>query len=263
VAAIAGHDDRLLAEIAPLGVANCLARAADFDDEALFIHVLPVNGKAGLHAENLIRIAPCRRRARGAQRAPDLGGLAVRTKDVEPPYTEHAVRTVCERPQDRTGLRTGQMHLGRVVRGVTQLDLFADEMAVQMFEDGTTHARSRIDPQAISFGRAKNKDMGHNFRFGSRQERFATCARFQRLDVIGRQVVQERHGVRAAHLDLAVVRAVEQCSVRAGTLVLGDGPCEVERHQPAGVVCKDGTGRGGGVVKWTPLSHGLSFELGK
>jgi len=98
--------------------------------------------------------------------------------------------------------------------------------------------------------------VSHNFRLGGGQERLATHAGLQRLDVSGAQVVQERHGVRAGHLGLAVVRPIKQGGVRPGLPVLDVGPGEVKRHQPAGLFGENRTGRCSGIVKRTSLGHG-------
>jgi len=174
MAAIAGHDNGLLAEIAAFRVADRLPGAADFHDETLFIHVRAVHGPASLDAEHVVRLTSRRRCAGGTQGAPDPVRRRERTVDVVTGQTEHAVLAQDERhfglrsltlparlelrqarnsngqsfAKDGAGLRTRQMELGIVMRRVEQLHLLADQVAIQVFDDRFAHARSRVDPQA-------------------------------------------------------------------------------------------------------------------
>ncbi len=64
MAAVARHDDRLLAEIAALGVADCLLGAVHLDDETVFVNFLAEHGDTGLNAEEVVYFAADRARAR-------------------------------------------------------------------------------------------------------------------------------------------------------------------------------------------------------
>ena len=79
---VAGHDDRLLAQVAALGVADRPRRAGHFHDEAVLADVDPVHRRAVLDSKGF----PCRlagrRRPGGPEHPPDALGPLVEADEV-------------------------------------------------------------------------------------------------------------------------------------------------------------------------------------
>ncbi len=228
MAAIAGHDNRLLAEIAPLGIADGPGGSADLDDEAVLVHVWPVGGRARLDAEDLVRLRPGRAGTAGDHGLPYLRGLLDRAEDV---VTRQAQRIVPAhltgdagridllvtqfgwgrfgvRQFTDDGRRRGprKVHLGEFAGVVKELDLLTDPMAVEVLQhllgQGTGHVQP-VGILAVGAANVVNEQGRDQARLGRRQERFAAGARRQVEDVVGGQVVQEAGGLGASDLELA------------------------------------------------------------
>jgi membrane protease YdiL (CAAX protease family) len=81
MAAVAGHHDRLLAQIAPFGVTDRI-RSADFHDKPILVHVHAVQGQARLNPEHFEHIRRTRRCSRGEQLLPQGRGRICRGEEV-------------------------------------------------------------------------------------------------------------------------------------------------------------------------------------
>jgi hypothetical protein len=93
LAAVAGHDNRLLAEVASLGVADGPRRQPDLDDETVLVHVLAVDRRAGFDAEDLERLQPCRAGARTEESLPGGNRLVAWADNVVTRNAKHVGAT--------------------------------------------------------------------------------------------------------------------------------------------------------------------------
>ncbi len=127
--------------------------------------------------------------------------------------------------QDRLRPRPRQMELGEVARPVGQLNLFADEIMVEVLDDLVGHPGDEVEPKrlAIVVQQVIDQEVGNDPCLGGRQEGLAAGANSQVLDVVGAQVVQEAAGVGAGQLHLAPVRNVEEGHASARLPVLARG----------------------------------------
>ena len=88
-------------------------------------------------------------------------------------------------------------------------------------DSGTGH---RLDPQRLGFG--KHKDVGEHFPFDVGDKRFAALTRFQLLDFIRAEVMQELLPIATGQFNLNSVANIEERATRVAgftLFVVGEG----------------------------------------
>src|SRR5262245_46544012 len=101
------------------------------------------------------------------------------------------------------------MQLGEFACAVGELNLLADQVAVQIADELLRPARGDIEPEslpAVLQANVIDEDKIDELRPGRGEERLAACPDSQLFDLVAAQVVQERGGVAPGDLNLAAVR---------------------------------------------------------
>jgi hypothetical protein len=151
----------------------------------------------------------------------------------------------------------GEVQLGEVGGAVGELDLFADAVSVEVFDDPVGEPRGDVQPEGVTGGRRQVKDQGVGDRPGlvGGEEGFTTAAGGEVHDVVGAEVVQETAGFAAGYLDLAAVGDVEERGACVGLPVLGGDVAVAGGHDPAGVIGKGRSGLGSHFMKRGAFGH--------
>jgi hypothetical protein len=132
-----------------------LLRPANFRDEAIVVDVDAVDRCSCLHAQNL---KSCRRGRAGAavqQFLPHRVGPLARAKNIVTPQPKIivaaslAVGAKVRPSKDGLGLRSRQVELTECLRSVGQLNLLADDEAIEVLHQLFREAGIHVEPEHI------------------------------------------------------------------------------------------------------------------
>jgi hypothetical protein len=148
---------------------------------------------------------------------------------------------------------------GELPRAIGEVHALAHEVMVEVLQDALREPGRHVEPEGVGRlvgGEVEDERGEDDAGLVGREEGLAAVADRQIKDVVRTETVEEARRLAAGHLDLAVVRQVEQGRGVAGCLIFRGGVAVMGRHLPAGLLGEDGPGLGGDGMQRGTFGHG-------
>jgi hypothetical protein len=109
---------------------------------------------------------------------------------------------------DALGIGSVEIKVGVGLRSPLNLNVFVDEVTIEMGEEGVFESGGSVDPKG-RFG-AEHGDVGQDFSLDVADERLATAAGGESLEVVGAESVKKPDAVGASEFKLRTVEEGEE-----------------------------------------------------